>query len=113
MLNLFCSLEALNRRTKARAEADDEHRRRIGRRPAESCPIDCADSAKAEIGRLIRLRRYRLRFYTELAMIGPVGASSTDIYAAVIALSRSIAGRTDLRSLLSGVAESLRRIVSV
>ena len=45
-------------------------------------------------------------------MIGPVGASSTDIYEAVIALSRSIAGHTDLRSLLSGVAESLRRIVT-
>src|SRR5271165_680102 len=45
-------------------------------------------------------------------MIGPVGASSTDIYEAVIALSRSIAGHTDLRSLLSGVAESLRRIVA-
>jgi formate hydrogenlyase transcriptional activator len=45
-------------------------------------------------------------------MIGPVGASSTDIYEAVIALSRSIAGHTDLRSLISGVAESLRRIVT-
>jgi formate hydrogenlyase transcriptional activator len=44
-------------------------------------------------------------------MIGAVGASSTDIYEAVVAFSRSIAGRTDLRSLLSGVAESLRRIV--
>ena len=44
-------------------------------------------------------------------MTGTVGASSTDIYEAVVALSRSIAGRTDLRSLLSGVAESLRRIV--
>ena len=44
-------------------------------------------------------------------MIGAVEASSTDIYEAVIALSRSIAGRTDLRSLLSGVGESLRRIV--
>src|SRR5271166_6904541 len=44
-------------------------------------------------------------------MTGAVGASSTDIYQAVISLSRSIAGRTDLRSLLSGVAESLRRIV--
>ena len=44
-------------------------------------------------------------------MTGPVGASSTDIYEAVVALSRSIAGRTDLRSLLSGVAESIRRIV--
>ena len=44
-------------------------------------------------------------------MIGAVGASSTEIYEAVVALSRSIAGRTDLRSLLSGVAESLRRIV--
>ena len=44
-------------------------------------------------------------------MIGAVGASSNDIYEAVVALSRSIAGRTDLRSLLSGVAESLGRIV--
>jgi formate hydrogenlyase transcriptional activator len=43
---------------------------------------------------------------------GPVGASSNDIYEAVVALSRSIAGRSDLESLLSGVAESLRRIVS-
>ena len=33
------------------------------------------------------------------------------LYNAVLSLSRSIAGRTDLRSLLSGVAESLRRIV--
>ena len=38
-------------------------------------------------------------------------ASSTEIYEAVVALSRSIAGRTDLRSLLSGVADSLRGIV--
>ena len=44
-------------------------------------------------------------------MIGTVEAPSTDIYEAVVALSRSIAGRTDLRSLLSGVGESLRRIV--
>jgi formate hydrogenlyase transcriptional activator len=44
-------------------------------------------------------------------MIGAVEASSTDIYEAVVALSRSIAGRSDLRSLLSGVAESLGRIV--
>jgi formate hydrogenlyase transcriptional activator len=44
-------------------------------------------------------------------MIGAVEASSTDIYEAVVALSRSIAGRTDPRSLLSGVGESLRRIV--
>ena len=44
-------------------------------------------------------------------MIGAVAASSTEIYKAVVALSRSIAGRTDLRSLLSGVAESLRPIV--
>jgi hypothetical protein len=45
-------------------------------------------------------------------MIWPVGATSTEIYEAVLALSRSIAGRTDLRSLLEGVAESLRRIVT-
>ncbi len=40
----------------------------------------------------------------------PVGVS-TDIYEAVVALSRSIAGCSDLESLLSGVADSLRRIV--
>src|ERR1700719_1636959 len=45
-------------------------------------------------------------------MIAPMAASATDIYEAVVALSRSLAGRTDLRSLLSGVADSLRRIVS-
>ena len=45
-------------------------------------------------------------------MIAAVAASSTEIYRAVVELSRSIAGRTDLRSLLSGVAESLRPIVS-
>ncbi len=39
-------------------------------------------------------------------------AFSTDIYEAVVALSRSIAGRSDLEGLLSGVGESLRRIVS-
>ncbi len=44
-------------------------------------------------------------------MIGAVEASPTEIYEAVVALSRSIAGRTDLQSLLSGVAESLRRII--
>ena len=44
-------------------------------------------------------------------MIAAPGASSTDIYEAVVALSRSIAGRDDLESLLSGVAQSLRRIV--
>jgi len=44
-------------------------------------------------------------------MIGAVAASSTEIYRAVVELSRSIAGRTDLRSLLFGVAESLRPIV--
>ena len=40
------------------------------------------------------------------------GTGKDRLYKAVIALSRSIAGRTDLRSLLSGVAESLRPIVS-
>ena len=47
----------------------------------------------------------------KFAMIGAVGASSTDIYEAVLALSRSIAGRTDLDALLTGVAESLGRIL--
>jgi formate hydrogenlyase transcriptional activator len=45
-------------------------------------------------------------------MIGSVEASSTDIYEAVVALARFIAGRTDLTSLLAGVAESLGRIVT-
>ena len=45
-------------------------------------------------------------------MISPVGASSTDIYEAVVALSRSISRRSDLGGLLSGVAECLQRIVA-
>jgi len=45
-------------------------------------------------------------------MIASVGASANDVYEAVLALSRSIAGRDDLGSLLSGVAESLQRIVA-
>ena len=40
--------------------------------------------------------------YKNSIMIGAVAASSTDIYEAVVALSRSIAGRSDLESLLSG-----------
>jgi len=43
---------------------------------------------------------------------GTNGDGNDALYKAVMALSRSIAGRTDLRSLLSGVAESLRRIVA-
>ena len=43
---------------------------------------------------------------------GEEGVRKEALYQAVMALSRSIAGRTDLRSLLSGVAESLRPIVS-
>ena len=41
---------------------------------------------------------------------GENGTGKDAIYKAVLALSRSIAGRTDLRSLVSGVAESLRSI---
>jgi formate hydrogenlyase transcriptional activator len=44
-------------------------------------------------------------------MRAAAGTSITDIYEAVIALSRSIAGRSDLESLLSGVSEAVRRIV--
>ena len=44
-------------------------------------------------------------------MIEALEASTTEIYEAVVALSRSIAGRSDLESLLSGVGESVRRIV--
>ncbi len=39
-------------------------------------------------------------------------SAPADIYEAVLALSRSIAGRSDLESLLSGVAESVQRIVN-
>src|SRR6202049_3766060 len=49
---------------------------------------------------------------SESIMIGTMAASSNEIYEAVLSLSRSIAGRTDLAALLSGVRESLRRIVS-
>ncbi len=45
-------------------------------------------------------------------MIGVVGASSRDIYEAVLVLSRSLAGHDDLESLLSGVARSLARVVA-
>ena len=44
-------------------------------------------------------------------MTSAVRVSSDEIYEAVVALSRSIAGHDDLESLLSGVGESLRRIV--
>ena len=44
-------------------------------------------------------------------MIAPMAASSTAIYEAVVALSRSLSGHTDLATLIEGVAESLRRIV--
>ncbi|HWR50708.1 MAG TPA: sigma 54-interacting transcriptional regulator [Bryobacteraceae bacterium] len=44
-------------------------------------------------------------------MMVKVSASTSEIYRAVLALSRSIAGHTDLDSLLSGVAQSLRQVV--
>src|SRR5271157_3002908 len=43
---------------------------------------------------------------------GENGARRDALYRAVMALSRSIAGCTDLRSLLVGAAESLRQIVA-
>jgi len=43
---------------------------------------------------------------------GEDGRRKEVLYKAVLALSRSIAGRTDLRSLLTGVAEWLRALVS-
>ncbi len=47
-----------------------------------------------------------------LRISGENGARRDAFYRAVMALSRSIAGCTDLRSLLAGAAESLRQIVS-
>ena len=78
--------------------------------PAQKKPADACKCLKA-IGQTFGKGVAIPKQETKLIMIGAVEASSTDIYEAVIALSRSIAGRTDLRSLLSGVAESLRRIV--
>jgi formate hydrogenlyase transcriptional activator len=62
------------------------------------------------------------RFVKEVESVAPgdsTGLSGEEydarkeaLYKAVMALSRSIAGRTDLRSLLSGAAESLRPIIS-
>lgn len=49
---------------------------------------------------------------SESVIISPVAASTGDIYEAVLALSHSIAGRTDLDGLLDGVGEALRRIVT-
>jgi transcriptional regulator with GAF, ATPase, and Fis domain len=49
--------------------------------------------------------------HVESVIIGAMAATPGEIYEAVLALSRSIAGRTDLDALVSGVAESLRRIV--
>jgi formate hydrogenlyase transcriptional activator len=48
---------------------------------------------------------------SSVLICGQNGARKDALYQAVITLSRSIAGRTDLNSLLSGVTESLRRIV--
>jgi formate hydrogenlyase transcriptional activator len=49
---------------------------------------------------------------TESVIIEPMGATSSQMYEAVLALSKLIAGRTDITALLSGVADSLRRIVN-
>ena len=51
-------------------------------------------------------------YSAESVMIEPMGATSSQIYEAVLALSKSIAGRTGLDALVAGVADSLRRIVS-
>lgn len=48
---------------------------------------------------------------TSVLIAGENGTRREALYKAVIALSRSIAGRTDLRSLLTGLTESLRLIV--
>src|SRR5271166_4116681 len=47
-----------------------------------------------------------------IRMSGENGHRRDALYRAVMALSRSIAGCTDLRSLLAGAAESLRQIVA-
>ncbi len=58
-----------------------------------------------------KLPSYRHMQDKKSVMIGLVARTPIEIYEAVVALSRSLAGRTDLDSLVAGVAESLRRIV--
>ena len=51
------------------------------------------------------------RIDSSVLISGENGARREALYKAVVSLSRSIAGRTDLRSLLMGLSESLRPIV--
>lgn len=60
----------------------------------------------------LRLPLCRWMQICKSVMIGTVSAQPSQIYEAVLALSRSIAGRTDINALLAGVGDSLRRIVS-
>src|SRR5512142_2129809 len=50
--------------------------------------------------------------HSTVLISGEHGARKEALYEAVMTLSRSIAGRTDLRSLVSGVADSLRGIIA-
>ncbi len=70
-------------------------------------------AAETELRRRVTTEAETVAPMDSTALIrGANGAGKEALYKAVIALSRSIAGRTDLRSLLSGVAESVRGIVS-
>src|SRR5579885_3056340 len=86
----------------------------------ESMDLESENASDLLFDRVIGRKALR-HVITEFETIAPTDSAVTKgrengnrrdaLYQAVIALSRSIAGRTDLRSLLSGVAESLRLMV--
>ena len=73
---------------------------------------DGIDGGSAAVRRVTKEVETGAAADSTILISGENGARKDALYQAVIALSRAIAGRTDLRDLLSGVAESLRPIVS-
>jgi formate hydrogenlyase transcriptional activator len=75
-----------------------------------SVPFDNIASSSQPVLRGMNAVETVTRIDSRAMILGENGTRKEGIYKAVIALSRSIAGRTDLRGLVSGVAESLRPI---
>jgi formate hydrogenlyase transcriptional activator len=73
---------------------------------------DVAGSSSEAVRRVLKDIETVAPADSTILITGANGARREVLYQAVVALSRSIAGCTDLRSLLAGVAESLRRIVT-
>src|SRR3974377_35106 len=86
----------------------------------ENIDLESEIPSSFHIDNIVRDSQPSLRGMSEIETVTPIdsramilgenGTRKEGIYKAVIALSRSIAGRTDLRGLISGVAESLRPI---